>query len=435
MFDLQRVWLVAKREWFVRLKQRSFQITTLVQLIIFLAAASIPVISSAFGDDGGGNEDTVTVLVLDETGDSLVDPLAAGLSAEVPDQPRIVIESTSESREDVQQRIDDDDADAGLAIARNDAGALEFALFNESGDVDILTQRISGAVTYLNLEDQLAQLGIEGATYDQAVAAPSIVLNASALGIDEESDAEGNAKFVIAYVFAFLSYMVVILYGNWVAQGVVEEKSSRIMEIMINAATPRDLLLGKVLGIGMAAMTQLLPTIVLGGIVLSLQRQIADRLDLGGSAIIDIDYGALSLQSGGWFLIYFIFGFVLFAALYAGIGSLVSRQEEVNQAIAPMTTISIGGFFGAIFTLSAPDSMLARVLSIVPFTSPTTMVPRIILGNPQPWELALSLVLLIATAVLALMVAARIYRVGVLMYGQKPKLRSVFSSGSAEVSR
>jgi ABC-2 type transport system permease protein len=150
---------------------------------------------------------------------------------------------------------------------------------------------------------------------------------------------------------------------------------------------------------------------------------------------MDIDFGALSLQSGGWFLIYFVFGFILFAALYAGIGSLVSRQEEVNQAIAPMTTIMIGGFFGAIFTLSSPDSTIARVLSIVPFTSPTTMVPRIVLGDPKPWEIALSLGLLIVTAALALMFAGRLYRVGVLMYGQKPKLRAVFNSDAAQVSR
>jgi ABC-2 type transport system permease protein len=220
-----------------------------------------------------------------------------------------------------------------------------------------------------------------------------------------------------------------------VAQGVVEEKSSRIMEIMINAATPRDLLFGKILGIGMSAMTQMVPTILIAGIVFSLQHRIADAFGASDSSIMNIDFGALSLETGGWFFIYFIFGFILYAALYAGVGSLVSRQEEVNQAIAPMTTVVMAGFFGAIYTLTAPDSLIARILSIVPFTSTTTMVPRIVLGDPQPWEIALSIVLLIVTALLSIMFAGRIYRIGVLMYGQKPSIRAIFNPNVARVSR
>src|SRR5690606_10360305 len=123
----------------------------------------------------------------------------------------------------------------------------------------------------------------------------------------DTSDAEQGARYAIAYTFAILAYMAVMLYGTWVAQGVVEEKSSRIMEIMINAATPRDLLFGKILGIGMSAMTQLVPTLLIGGIVLSLQQRIADALDISGASILSIDFGALSLESGGWFIIYFVF--------------------------------------------------------------------------------------------------------------------------------
>jgi ABC-2 type transport system permease protein len=291
------------------------------------------------------------------------------------------------------------------------------------------------ATCFHSLEDRFARLGVDEQEFRQAYTPPDFQQVEASTNGDTESGAEEGARYAIAYVFALVSYMAVMLYGTWVAQGVVEEKSSRIMEIMINAATPRDLLAGKVLGIGMAAMTQLVPTIALGGIVLSLQKRIAEQFDIANDSILSIDFGGLSLQSGGWFLLYFTFGFILYAALYAGIGSLVSRQEEVNQAIAPMTTVMIGSFFGAIFTLGAPDSTVAKILSIVPFTSSTTMVPRIILGDPASWEIALSLILLVSTAVVCVLVAARIYRVGVLMYGQKPKLRAVFQSGAPEVSR
>ena len=433
MFDLERVWLVASREWFSRLRQRSFQITTLVQLIIVIIGASIPTIAAAFSDDD--NADNVTVVVLDETGGTLIGPIGERLSIDNPGQSHISVRPFSGTTDELRATVDDGDSDVGLAISRTSSGSLAFNLFNNSGEADVLVERIYSAVALLSLDDQLARAGVDQEDIDQATDPPKFQINSTQVDTEGESDAQQGARFAIAYVFAFIAYMGVMLYGTWVAQGVVEEKSSRIMEIMINAATPRDLLFGKVLGIGMAAMTQLLPTIVLGGIVLALQRPLADRFDIARSSVMELDLGAISLESGGWFLIYFVFGFILFAALYAGIGSLVSRQEEVNQAVSPMTTIMIAGFFGAIFTMGAPDSTLARVLSIVPFTSPTTMVPRILLGDPKPWELALSLVLLIVTAVGSLMVAARIYRVGVLMYGQKPKLRAVFRTDAARVSR
>jgi len=434
MFDFSRVWLVAKREWFTRIRQRSFQITTIIQLIIFVAAASIPTIVAAFqGDD---SEDANTVQVLDESGTGAFDALQSILSVHIEGVTDVQAMPFDGTAADLQAAIQDGDADAGLAISRDDTGALAFAYYSQSGESDILAQRVFSAAQSLNMEDRLVDLGVDSSQFQQVIAPPAFqITSTEPESTDDTSDAEQGARYAIAYTFAILAYMAVMLYGTWVAQGVVEEKSSRIMEIMINAATPRDLLFGKILGIGMSAMTQLVPTLLIGGIVLSLQQRIADALDISGASILSIDFGALSLESGGWFIIYFVFGFLLYAALYAGVGSLVSRQEEVNQSIAPMTTLVMVGFFGAIYTLAAPDSLIARILSIVPFTSTTTMVPRVLLGDPQPWELALSLALLVATAFLAIMFAGRIYRIGVLMYGQKPSFRAIFNPNVARVSR
>jgi ABC-2 type transport system permease protein len=434
MFDFSRVWLVAKREWFSRIRQRSFQITTLIQLLIFVTAASIPTIISAVQGDGSSNADTVQVL--DEAGTSAIESLQATLGVEIAGQPDVKLTPFTGSASDLQAAIENGDADAGLVIARDDAGTLGFTYYSKSGDTSILAQRVYGAAQSLNMEDRLAALGVDQQEFQQAIAPPAFTITSTDTGsTSDTSDAEQGARYAIAYVFAILAYMAVMLYGTWVAQGVVEEKSSRIMEIMINAATPRDLLFGKILGIGMSAMTQMVPTIFIAGIVFSLQHRIADALGVSDSSIMSIDFGALSLETGGWFFIYFIFGFILYAALYAGVGSLVSRQEEVNQAIAPMTTVVMAGFFGAIYTLTAPDSLVAKILSIVPFTSTTTMVPRIVLGDPQPWEIALSIALLIVTAVLSIMFAGRIYRIGVLMYGQKPSIRAIFNPNVARVSR
>ncbi|HWK80985.1 MAG TPA: ABC transporter permease, partial [Thermomicrobiales bacterium] len=224
-------------------------------------------------------------------------------------------------------------------------------------------------------------------------------------------------------------------YGMWIAQGVVEEKSSRIMEIMINAATPRDLLAGKVVGIGLAALTQLVPMMLVGGIAFALQPRLADVLNVTSSSIMDVDFGAISAEAVGLFTIYFLLGFVLYASLYASIASLLSRQEEVSQAVSPLMTFTIVGYLGALFTISSPEGLPARILSIFPFTSPFAMVPRSIVGDVPAWELILSLVLLAVTAIAGVLFASRVYRVGVLMYGQKPSWRNVLRAGTIRAAR
>jgi ABC-2 type transport system permease protein len=141
------------------------------------------------------------------------------------------------------------------------------------------------------------------------------------------------------------------------------------------------------------------------------------------------------VTSIGWFLVYFLLGFTLYAAMYAALGSLVSRQEEVNQAVSPMMTVMFVGYFAAFFTMWMPDSVLSRVLSIFPLTAPFVMISRVIVGDPPAWEMALSVILLVITMILAILFAGRVYRIGVLLYGQKPSLKAVFSRDLAQTSR
>jgi ABC-2 type transport system permease protein len=183
-------------------------------------------------------------------------------------------------------------------------------------------------------------------------------------------------------------------------------------------------------------LTQLIPMLLVGGLAFGLQGRIADSFGVTNDTIMNVDFGSLSVRAIGIFLVYFLIGFVLYGSLYAGIGSLVSRQEEVNQAVAPMMTFMMVGYFGAFYALAQPDSVVARILAIFPLTAPFTGVPRILLGHPEAWETALSIGLLIVTAVVGVLVAARLYRIGVLMYGQRPSWKSLLRMGSMQqVSR
>lgn len=432
--DLSRVWLIARREVSEKIRQRSFLVSTAVMLVVVLALVLAPVVLSAiFGDDDGGTSGADVVVVNQADVDNLVGALndfaaTAGFGEQVTF-------SAGGPDLDARRIVSDGDADGVLTVSRGEDDALAFQYMNRDGELDQATVVTQAAAGELTLQDSLARLGIEAEEARQVRTLPDITLQAAEGDVEVADDTEQGFRYAIAYASALVMYMVVLIYGMWVAQGVVAEKSSRIMEIMVNAARPTELMFGKIAGIGLSGLIQLLPILAVAGIGLYSQQVLADALGATGIDFSGIDFGAISLTLVGFFLIYFLLGFLLYAALYAGVGSLVDRQEDVQTVMTPMTFAIVIGFFAAIFTLSAPDSMVARVAAIVPLTSPLAMMPRILLGDPATWEIVLSIALLAVAGYLAIVLAARIYRMGVLMYGQKPSLRVVFKRDTISAAR
>ncbi|MBA3380159.1 MAG: ABC transporter permease [Chloroflexia bacterium] len=439
MIDFKRVRLIAMREWWTRLRQRSFQLTTLFQVLLLLVGACIPAIIAIVADDDGPSMSTI--LVVDRTDANILerlDPYVAQANDGVMAGSDSFVLQASDRDTDVdaaRAKVDEGNVDGALIVTRDQAEELAFTYINDEGETSAAVDRVYVGASAIALEDRLARSGVPESEFAAALAPPAFLLQGvDPLDVGEDVVDEGP-QFAIAFVFTVLMFIAIMLYGTWVAQGVVEEKSSRIMEIMVNAATPRDLLAGKVLGIGLAGLTQLLPMLLIGGVTFALQRRIVDAFGGDLDQLPNVDFGALSVTAIGWFLVYFLLGYVLYSAMYAALGSLVSRQEEVSQAISPMMTLMFVGYFGSIFTLGTPDSLVARVLSIIPFTSPFVMVPRLVSGNPAVWEVALSIVLLVVTLVLAILFAARVYRIGVLLYGQKPSWKAVFSKSLERAAR
>ncbi len=437
MIDLKRVRLIAMRELWIRLRQRSFQLTTLFQVLFLLVGACVPaIIAIVSGDDGPSLS---TILIVDQTDANVLErlqPYVTNTATVDPDAEidNVNLEASDATTDAARAQVDDGDVDGALVVTRDDTEALAFTYINESGESSAAVDRVYVGVSSIALEDRLARSGVPESEFEVALAPPAFSLQAVA-PVDTSDEEDNGPQVAVAFVFTILMFMAIMLYGTWVAQGVVEEKSSRIMEIMVNAATPRDLLAGKVLGIGLAGLAQLLPMLLVGGVAFSLQRRIVDVFGGDVDQLPNIDFGAISVTAIGWFLVYFLLGYVLYSAMYAALGSLVSRQEEVSQAISPMMTLMFIGYFGSIFTIGTPDSLVACTLSIIPFTSPFVMVPRLVSGNPAGWEIALSIGLLAVTLVLAILFAARVYRIGVLLYGQKPSWKAVFSKSLEQASR
>jgi ABC-2 type transport system permease protein len=217
------------------------------------------------------------------------------------------------------------------------------------------------------------------------------------------------------------------MYGTWIAMSVVEEKSSRVMEVVLNAATPFQLLAGKVFGVGAVALTQYAAIVLAGGAALLAQGPVASAV-LGEAGTATALPEGLTLELLLLFGVYGVLGFLLYASLYAAAGSLVSRQEDVNTVVLPMTLLSTGGYLVGIYAATGLLDIRAGwivVLSQVPFVSPFMMLGRIATGVAAPWEVVVSVGLLVVFIGGALWLAARIYAAGVLLYGQRPSLRAI----------
>jgi len=223
-----------------------------------------------------------------------------------------------------------------------------------------------------------------------------------------------------------LIFMMIVMYGTWIAMSVVEEKSSRVMEVVLNAATPFQLMAGKVLGVGSVAFTQYAAVVLSGAIALLLQDAIASAvLGEGGGSLPK----GLNIEMLLAFAVYGVLGFLLYSCLFAAAGSLVSRQEDVNTAVMPLTLLSAAGYMIAVYASTGALDIRAGwvvLLSLVPFLAPFMMLSRLADGAVTPWEILLSVALLVAMLGGALWVAARIYRAGVLLYGQRPGVISVW---------
>ena len=411
---------VARREYLVRVRGRTFLITTLLLAAAVALATMLPTLLGALGA-----ADPSRVAVNDQAGDLVVDPLAALEAAVAPiagagDDGALEIVATDDpdaAGDDVRAG----DLDGLLTITRGDDGELRFEYLSDQGPTSQTRLLVTQAASSMAITERLEAAGVDPSESPSIFAPPDFTATAVDPEAAEDEEDFGGA-ILLSYLVVILTFMAILTYGTWVAQSVAEEKSGRVMELLITAATPRQLLTGKVLGTGAAGLTQYVVMIAAVVVGLVASGPLSSALDVGE---LPFEIPSIELSFLVAFTVFFIVGFLLYAALYAAAGSMVSRVEDVQQAVGPLMYLAMAGYFISFFAPNDPDSQLVAVASIVPFFSPYLMPSRMLLGDPAAWEVALALVLLAATLVLAIWLAARIYSAGVLMYGQRVGLRTI----------
>lgn len=433
MNGIANIVAIARREYLVRVRTRSFVLGTLLLVVGVVAVALVPVIVKYFDRTETqqlgvwvGAEDlasdpvaSLNVLLNAPAGDAAVDPGA---------RPDVTVTRVSDIAA-ARQAVRDGGLKAVLGIERAASGDLQFTLYSEDPSGSREAQLVQQATTTLAIADRLDRLGVAPA--DQAglfVPAQFSERWADPSRTDAARDqAQAGASYLLGFGLTILIFMLIVLYGNWIAMSVVEEKSSRVMEVILNAATPFQLLTGKVLGVGGLALTQYAAILVAGVVALVGQGPLAS-LVLGESG------PGVALPAGltiGMLLLLGVFGvlgFLLYGVLYAAAGSLVSRQEDVQSAVMPLAIVSTAGYLVAVYAgtglLDIREGWIS-VLAQIPFISPFLMLSRVTAGEASTAEVLLAIGLLVASIAAALWIAARIYAAGVLLYGQRPGLRSI----------
>ncbi len=436
MTGLSRTWrnmaIIARREFLVRVGTRSFRFGTALLVIGAVVIALLPVIIQSLG-----RLDHTRIAVAAEspqiatsaqlTLDQLLNAPTDSSTATKADAFEIVVVTDAVTARDA---VEAGDYGAALAIDRTASGELDFVLYtNDSANGRTATLIRQGA-NAIAIADRLDRAGVAPA--DQATmfkAATFTVSWPDPTRTDPPKDTiAAVGQDLLGFGMTVLVFMIIVMYGNWIAMSVVEEKSSRVMEVVLNAATPFQLLGGKVLGVGAVAFTQYASVVIAGLASLALQGQVATLVlgaDAGGASLPEGLTPVLLLAFG----VYGVLGFLLYASLYAAAGSLVSRTEDVNAAVMPMTLLSMGGYLVGVYAATGlldVGSGVITAMAQIPFFSPFMMLGRIAVGGAEPWEIVLSLALLVVAILAAVWLASRIYAAGVLLYGQRPGARTVW---------
>jgi ABC-2 type transport system permease protein len=383
--------LVARREVTSRMRERSFLISTSITILLLLAVGIIPAV---FADDGPR---TMAVVAVGPEAQAIVAAAARGDAALDLD----VRARRAPDERAARRLLEDGTADAAVVDGRIvSEGELD-------QDLGVLLQQAHAA---LRRAAALAGSDLTAAQRRDALAPPPLEERSLDPNAAEDAERQGIASLV-----SFLLYGQLLIYGYWIANGVVEEKSSRVVEVLLAAIRPRQLLTGKVLGLGVLGFVQLLLVALIGaGTVVA-----TGALDVPGAA----------WEAVGVVMAFFVLGYALYAALFAVAGAIVQRQEDLQSSTMPLTIIIIVSFFGALTASGDPGGQLARVLTFVPPCTPMVLPVRLLAGGVPVWEVVVAVALMVLTAAALIAAAVRIYTNAILRTGGRVRVLDAWRSG------
>ena len=454
--NLKKLGIIIQREYLNKVKKKFFLLTTFGVPILFAGMYAVMIFIMLRTE-----VDTKRIAVIDNSG--IVMPA-------LENSDRITFTQLDETDpENVKNRLGDFDADILLCISPLDSATKSVSATTYADKPmgvetsSFIEGRINDAIEAYRIDSY----GIPD--LEQIMSDVQSNIHLTSYTVDEkgkESISQSEVYMIVSMVLAMALYMFIAIFSGMVMSSVIEEKSSRVVEVLVSSVKSTELMFGKIIGVALVALTQFLLWIILTGLILGIlggivgmdkltggvdqsQMEQMQQMTMGAGAGATIDLQALTdttavtegptgmqavlgtlgslnyTQLGVSFLLFFIFGYLLYASLFAAIGSAVENEADTQQLQLPITIPLLIGFFIAFYAFRAPESSIVWWGSMIPFTSPIVMLARLPFGVPT-WELILSIGLLVLTFVACAWASAKIYKVGILMYGKKSSFKDLW---------
>lgn len=410
------LYIIIRREYLERVSRKSFIITTILMPILMLTLMLIPSLIMVFS-----GPESKSIAVVDNSG--IVAPMLHGDN----ELKFITIADQSLTIDSVRKRTE---FEAILVIGKD--------IVDNPDNVKLYTQSAPSIQTEEYIKNQIERAvesqrkkryDIENLEKILADLDVTVKMNTYRLDTEETESTSSIVSYLIGVTVALMLYMFLLIYGQMVMNSIIEEKNNRVLEIIVSSVKPQTLMLGKILGVGLVALTQIL---IWGVLIASFSRWIMPLITASIHSS-DVDLLAAMGQLGNaayitslflYLAAFLLLGYLFYSAIFAAIGSAVDNVQDASQLTSiPMVPIMLGMIF-SMTVVTDPNSTLAFWLSIIPFTSPMVMMARIPFGIPG-WEIAVSMVLLILAVLFMIWLAAKIYRVGIFMYGKKPSVKEL----------
>ncbi|WP_274764103.1 ABC transporter permease [Bacillus subtilis] len=410
---MNKFWIMLSHTYKNKIMAKSFIISTVITVLLVLVVTNLESIISLFQGDDAKEK----IAVVDETNELY--PVFSKQLKAVDTDGDLDVKLSKQSEDEVTKQVKDESIDGMLIIKRDEKGTI-------SGTYKALT--ISDESTYQTLQQALtqtktavgtAELGVSQETISSLYA--PVTVGQKALKEGAKSEEELGQTVGLVYIMLFVIYFSVIMYASMIAMEVATEKSSRVMEILISSMPPIQQMFAKLLGIGLVGITQLAIIIGAGSLSLKLNQKSETASSVGGF----LNLTDVSATTVIYAVIFFLLGYFLYATLAAFLGSVVSRIEDVQQTITPMTLLVVAGFMIAMFGLNAPDAGFITVTSFIPFFTPMIMFLRVGMLDIPFWQAAVGIGITLLTIVILAVIGARIYKGGVLIYGNSSAFKAI----------
>ena len=429
---------IIRREYFNKVKKKSFLVTTLL-VPILVAGCTIAVIFAVMNT----KEKTKTIAVVDQSG--IVLPY-------LEDTETIhYVDCTGGAVDSIKQNLTSLGYDGVLSVSEIDEEAKDISsdLFSSKPFGIELTENINGRLNRALEDYRIASYDIEGLDVIMKEVKANVHLRSYTVSDDgEDKVSEAGVYSVLSMLLGIIIFLFITVFGASVMSAVIEEKASRVVEVLVSSVKATELMFGKIIGIALVALTQFVLWIALSAAIIGLAStflsdKVASNMDpqemmevMGTTDASSVDISSMlgeeselsvvmdslkNLPIGqiiGLFFLFFLFGYLLYASLYAAVGSAVENEGDTQQLQLPLTIPLMLAYIIALYAFKAPDSSIAFWGSIIPFTSPIVMLARLPFGVPG-WEIGLSLALLVVTFGVCAWISAKIYKVGILMFGKK----------------